>query len=387
MNPMLAKLASQRVAAEANARRAAVGHGQALGSALQASAAPIDASYNRGIVSSAAVNDALANRLNAAGGQAQGDLSAKLAQIGAQDTGEIAQTYQGAANAGFAGGAADLQALIAERAAAGAYQGKLPGIGLLEGNRDLGQALGEMRGEFGDRQQALEEQAVSQSFDLFNQFRGEKREDTQFQKEQLAAQQELYSKEKLALATLRATAIGKAEKMRFDAQMKDLDRRNAQEIARIRQETSMYGVDVRADTAANKPVSVTGPANQPYISVQGVQTRNPNWHGTWKNGRPVPPPSQPAGGSAAQRRLKNNQAASNLRRLLLNPQTQKAKQWVANASNEDLMRAVNGAIEQAGIGPNTPDGIRQRKAILKLLGIPSGPMGNPYYPGGSDGRK
>ena len=125
MNPMLARLAAQRVAAEANARQVAPQHIAALQGQLQQGAGKMDESYNRGIVASSTVNDALANRMNVQGGAAQSDLTAKLAQIGAQDTGQIAQTYQNAGNAGFATGSADLQQLIAERAAGGAYQAKL----------------------------------------------------------------------------------------------------------------------------------------------------------------------------------------------------------------------------------------------------------------------
>ena len=374
MNPMLSRLAAQRVAAEANARKTSVAHGDALSQALVQSAKPIDESYNRGIVASSTVNDALANRLNAQGGAAQQNLSSQLAQIGAADNQAVSGMYQGASNAGFASGAADLQQLIAERAAGGAYQAKLPGIGRLEGQRDLLQSLSEMRENFGEQERGLQDQASEQSFSLWNTLRGEKREDQVNRQEQLAAQQELYAKQKMALAALAATATTKAQERQFKAQQEALDRQNAQAIASIRADASMYGADVRATTAANKPVkppAAVGPANQRYIpDGKGGYKPNPNYA------------TGPGRGtnSAVQNRLKGNQAATNMRKLLLNPQTGKPKLWVQNASNDELVRTIDGAIEQAGISKGTPLAIKQKKAMFKLLGIPTGPQGNPYYP-------
>lgn len=375
MNPMLSRLAAQRVAAEANARQVAPQHVAALQTAMQVPAKAIDTAYDRGIQSSSAVNEALANRLGGVGQAAGADLTTKLAQIGAQGAGELENVYKGAANAGYAGGTADLQHLIAQRAEGAAYQAKLPGIAAIEGNRDLSQALSEMRQNFGEQERDYQDQAAEQSFNLYNQLRGEKREDQENTAQRIAAQQELYSKQKIALQALAASSQSKQEKMFFDSQMKALDRQNKIDLANIRAETSIYGVDTRAATAASKPVkgpALTGPANQQFITVNGKIVKNPNYK----------PGGGQAGGTPAQRRLKNNQAATNLRSLLLNPMTRQPKAWTKNASNEELMRTINGAIEQAGIGPNTPDGIAQRKAILKLLGIPSGPKGNPYYPGG-----
>lgn len=375
MNPMLSRLAAQRVAAEANARQAQSGHTAALQGALVQSAKPMDAAYERGVLSASAVNDALANRLNGQGGAAQTDLSAKLAQIGARDNGEIAQTYKDASNAGFATGAADIQSLIARRAEGAAYQAKLPGIAALEGNRDLQQALGEMRENFGKQEQDLTDSALEKSFDLWGTLRGEKREDVQNKAEQAFARYEATLKQKMALQALAATATTKAEKMAFDAQQAALDRQLKADIAQLNSDTRLA-----TDNGPAAP-KVTGAANQPFISVNGQPVKNPNWHGTWKGNTPVAPkPGQTTKTNpVVQNRLKGNQAAVNVRRVLLNPQTSRPRQWVVNAPtwSGEVLQQINGAIEQAGIDPNSPLGIKQRKAAFKMLGVPTGKNGNP----------
>jgi hypothetical protein len=373
MNPMLARLASQRVAAEANARQVAPQHIAALQGQLQVGAGQMDASNNRGIVASSAVNDALANRLGNQGAAAQGDLSAKLAQIGAADPGAIAETYKGAANAGFATGSADLQQLIAERAAAGTYQAKLPGIAALQGNKDLQQALSEMRQSFGEQEQSLQDQALEKSFGLWDQLRGEEREGQQSRQEALQAQQELHAKQKMALMALAATAQTNQEKMSFQAQMKALDRQNALTMAGIRADTARYGVDTRAATQAAKPTAqpkLTGAANQKYITVNGKVVPNPNY---------VKPGSgNKSGTPAVQTRLKMNKATNDINKLIFNPATQQQRQWVTNLDTwNELAPKINALIVQAGIAPNSPEGIKLRKAAYTRLGIPTGKNGNP----------
>jgi hypothetical protein len=374
MNPMLARLASQRVAAEANARQVAPQHIAALQGQLQVGASQMDASNNRGIVASSAVNDALANRLGSQGAAAQSDLSAKLAQIGAADPGAIAETYKGAANAGFATGSADLQQLIAERAAAGTYQAKLPGIAALQGNKDLQQALSEMRQNFGEQEQGLQDQALEKSFGLWDQLRGEEREGRQSRQEALQAQQELHAKQKMALMALAATAQTNQEKMNFQAQMKALDRQNQVALAGIRADTARYGVDTRAQTAANKPAAqpkLTGAANQKYITVNGKVVPNPNY---------VKPQTGPGRGTnpAVQLRLKMNKATNDINKLIFNPATQQQRQWVTNLPDWNaLAPKINSLLVQAGIPPNSPEGIKIRKAAYTRLGIKTGDKGNP----------
>jgi hypothetical protein len=373
MNPMLARLASQRVAAEANARAVNPQHIAALQGQLQVGAGKMDESFNRGIVGSSAVNDALANRLNNVGGAEQQNLSAKLAQIGAADTGAVQQMYQGASNAGFASGGADIQRLISERAAGGAYQAKLPGIAALQGNKDLQQALSEMRSNFAEQEQGLQDQAAEQSFALWDKMRGEKREDAQSRTEALAAQQELYVKQKLAMQALAATATTNQEKMMFTAQMKELDRQNQVALAQIRADTSRYGVDTRATTAANKPgkpPSLTGPANQQYITVNGQVVKNPNYKPAGGPGRGQSTP--------AQARLKRNRAVSEINKIFFNPKTQKNRAWVESADTTwgQIAAKINASIEAAGItDPNVAKAIRI--ATYKRMGVITGPQGNP----------
>lgn len=284
-SPLLAKLGAQRAAAEANARRAAEASGTALGNALQASGAPITQAYDTGIAQSAAVNEAVANRMNAAGGAASNDLKAKLAQISADPSTAtaVADTYRNASNAGYAGGAADLQHLIGRRAEAGAYQGKLPGIARLTANQGLERALSDFRGEFGAQEQELTRDALGKAFELYGGFRQEQ----QAAKEQKAREKqaliETAQRERASLRALAAASQTNAEKLKYQQQEKALDRQLKWDIAALNADTR-----IATDNPA-KPGAVTGPANQAWISSNGRKIKNPNWHGTWKGNTPVPP--------------------------------------------------------------------------------------------------
>lgn len=286
VSPLLTQLANQRALAEANARKVYGLHAGALESALTASSAPIIQSFDTGIASSAAVNDAVANRLNSQGGEAQESLAGKLAQISADPAAatEIAKTYSGASNAGFASGAADLQDLISQRAQAGAYQGKLPGFARLESSRDLAQALSEQRSEFGQRENELITGAQENAFNLWNQQRQEKAQAASAKEQALISAvsdaEERAWKQNQTLIALRATAQNKAQERAFTAQIEAANRRSKEEIAaanraynawKVQQGQAFTGAENEANrsaTAAQKAADRKAATERARIAAQ-----------------------------------------------------------------------------------------------------------------------
>ena len=290
-SPLLARLGQQRAAAEANARKAAEASGTALGSALQASGAPITQAYDTGIAQSAAVNEAVANRLNSAGGTAGDELKAKLAQISADPSTAtaVSDVYRNAGNAGYAAGGADLQHLIGRRSEAGAYQGKLPGIARLTANQGLERALSDFRGEFGAQEQELTRDALGKAFELYGGFRQEQQAAKEQKSREKQALIETAQRERASLRALAAASQTNAEKLNYQKMEKELDRQLKWDIAQL-------GANTRIATDnPPKPGAVTGPANQAWISKDGKKIKNPNWHGTWKGNTPVPPKAGTSG--------------------------------------------------------------------------------------------
>jgi hypothetical protein len=236
VNPLIQRLAQSKAQAEANARAAYAASTGQLEQGLMGTAAPITQAYNTAIGSSAAVNEAVADRLKGAGQSAGSDLAAKLAQIQADPStaNTLASQYAGAEGAGFASGAADLQHLLGQRAEAQAYTGKLPQIARIEGGRNLQQALSEGNAQFGERETALLEGAQEQAFNLWNKFREEGREDKSQKAAIAQANAERRSKERLALLALRDAATTRAEKRAYEVKLKNWERGN--EIADAREE-------------------------------------------------------------------------------------------------------------------------------------------------------
>lgn len=309
VSPLIQRLAAQRVAAEENARRVSGTHASALEQALGATAAPVAQSFDKAIGSSAAVNEAVANRLNNQGTTASSGLAAQLAQIGAnpETAQQLAQTYRGASGAGFAHGAADLQHLIGRGAEAASYTAKLPQIARLEANRDLAQALSQQRQTFGEQETELLTGAQKSAFDLWNQMRGEKAEAASAKEQALvkavADAEERAWKERQTLMALKATATNKAQERAFEAQLKALDRKSKEEIAAANRNLQAWKVTTQIENRPEKIAPVASAPNRPF-NPDG--SRNVNWHGTWQGDKPIPPkktdkPKSPTPPSVTQR--------------------------------------------------------------------------------------
>jgi hypothetical protein len=161
INPILAKITAAINARAANAGKAISGYTNDLAAKL--GQVDYGAPYAGAEQQQAGVDAALSQALAGGGlSDAQG-LQSRLAQIGEPGVvGDAANAVQGNAtgnsNAVLAGGSADLGALIAEKAAAGAFGLKQPGIARLAGLQDLAGANQTAQTQIGDQTAQVETQ-------------------------------------------------------------------------------------------------------------------------------------------------------------------------------------------------------------------------------------
>jgi hypothetical protein len=152
--PLLQQL-QQAIEARSRSGSAAIGgYTQQLGNLFSQVAPQTAGIYNEAIKQQSGTNTALANRLGSFGQGLAGEVGNKLAYAGpsgqsvASNTGVVGQ---GAANAGFAKGAAETGMLNAHSAAAQAYGAKLPGIAGLTGLQSVKQLQAQLSQEFADK--------------------------------------------------------------------------------------------------------------------------------------------------------------------------------------------------------------------------------------------
>lgn len=131
--------------------------------------------YDQNIAGDAAVSQSLADRLNNQGAAGSSDIAAKLAAISADPalaarvSGEVSQYGTGAANAGFAIGAADLNRLLSEKAHAKDYGAKLPGIAGQYGLQATQQLQGDTQRQISDAITQLQQKRPDLVMGLLNQ--------------------------------------------------------------------------------------------------------------------------------------------------------------------------------------------------------------------------
>lgn len=362
--PLFTELGNARGLAEQNARNAYGLHASNLESSLRTSGAAIPQAFDTAIGQSAKINEAIANRLSGQGQAASGGLAAALAQIQADPAGAtaLASQYQGAGNAGFVKDSADLQNLVAQRAQAASYQGKLPGIARLTANRDLENALSEQRGYFGEQEAGLRAGAADRAYDLYGQFREEDVVRKRDLAEQRQAALDRAAEEKMSLRALREAAVTQAEKNRYSAMEKELDRQLKRDLAQL-------DADVRV--ATNNPPkksAVTGPANQQWISVNGKKVKNPNY---------VPPknsPSSPNDSWLTPGSAKRDRAIQAGARAVIgtdgasfNPIVLRRLKQFPGSPDAIINTAINQALRAQGIPVNHASAKAIRKAIRQRL--------------------
>jgi hypothetical protein len=153
-SPLLQQLQQAIEARSQSGSNAIGGYTKELGG-LFSNVAPQTANiYNQAIQSQSGTNQQLADRLGAFGQGLQGEVGNKLGYAGAvgqQIAGQAGQTAQGAANAGFAKGAAETSMLNTHSAAAQTYGAKLPGIAGLTGLQSIKHLQQQLSQEFADK--------------------------------------------------------------------------------------------------------------------------------------------------------------------------------------------------------------------------------------------
>jgi hypothetical protein len=153
-SPLLQALQQAIEARSQSGSNAIGGYTKELGGLLSNVAPQTANIYNQAIQSQSGTNQQLADRLGSFGQGLQGEVGSKLGfagPVGQQIAGQAGQTAQGAANAGFARGAAETGMLNAHSAAAQTYGAKLPGIAGLTGLQNIKHLQQQLSQEFADK--------------------------------------------------------------------------------------------------------------------------------------------------------------------------------------------------------------------------------------------
>jgi hypothetical protein len=374
-DPILQQINAQyqreRDAAIARQQQMAAATDQAYASARD----PLANVYNSAIQQGTELENAVSNRLKGVGDSRSSDFAARLAQMGAPQTGaaqELATKYKGADAAGFAKGMNDVGRLVSRGAEARGFLEKQPGLARQQSQKDLSEELREMFEGYTDQTGELMANLPGQVQSIYDKLYGtasEERDDqnanawaqVKFIQEQIAANQEA----KVVAATLNDKKAARAAAANDKALNRELQRWKAE----LQAETSR---------ATDNPPT-------PTTKVMGNKTYQ--WDaasGTWKPIGPAPTsgttdPKNPNGRTPQQQRLRENAANSAIKSTFFNPQTGQPRKSLnlSNKSNNWIVGQINASLAENGIGKDTPVGVRIRKAWLQKLRIKSGPKGNP----------
>jgi hypothetical protein len=167
-SPLLQQLQQAIEARSQSGSNAIGGYTKELGSLFSNVAPQTAGIYNQAIQAQSGTNQQLADRLGSFGQGLQGEVGNKLGfagAVGQQIAGQAGQTAQGAANAGFAKGAAETSMLNTHSAAAQAYGAQLPGIAGLTGLQNIKHLQQQLSQEFTDKAGQISTHAQ----DLFSQ--------------------------------------------------------------------------------------------------------------------------------------------------------------------------------------------------------------------------
>jgi hypothetical protein len=365
-DPILAQINAQyqreRDAAIARQQQMAAATDQAYASARD----PLANVYNSAIQQGTELENAVSNRLKGVGDSRSSDFAARLAQMGAPQTGaaqELATKYKGADAAGFAKGMNDVGRLVSRGAEARSWLEKAPGLARQQSQAELATALQEMFSDYSDDTGELMANLPGQVQSIYDKLYGtasDERNDqnanawaqVKFIQEQIAANQEA----KVVAATLNDKKAARAA---------------AAEDKRLNRELQRWKAQLQADTS-------TANDNPPTPTTKVMGNKTYQWNGsTW-----VPIGPAPAGtgdedetvdtpGSAKRGRVVN--AINN--ELFVKGQK---RQWVTAAYNWNIVTTrINGVMRNQGVDPNSPLGIQLRKNAFTKLGVTTGPKGNP----------
>jgi hypothetical protein len=167
-SPLLQQLQAAIEARSQSGSNAIGGFTKELGNLFSNVAPQTAGIYNQAIQAQSGTNQQLADRLGSFGQGLQGEVGNKLGfagAVGQQIAGQAGQTAQGAANAGFAKGAAETSMLNTHSAAAQTYGAQLPGIAGLTGLQSIKHLQQQLSQEFTDKAGQISTHAQ----DLFSQ--------------------------------------------------------------------------------------------------------------------------------------------------------------------------------------------------------------------------
>jgi hypothetical protein len=153
-SPLLQQLQAAIEARSQSGSNAIGGFTKELGNLFSNVAPQTAGIYNQAIQAQSGTNQQLADRLGSFGQGLQGEVGNKLGfagAVGQQIAGQAGQTAQGAANAGFAKGAAETSMLNTHSAAAQTYGAQLPGIAGLTGLQNIKHLQQQLSQEFTDK--------------------------------------------------------------------------------------------------------------------------------------------------------------------------------------------------------------------------------------------
>jgi hypothetical protein len=344
--PLLADIArryaEQRSAAMQRQRATAAATQQAYTAARE----PLANVYNSAIGQATTLENAVSNRLKGQGESRTADFAAKLAQMGAPETGaaqELATTYQGADAAGFASGMSDVGRLVSRGAEARGWLEKQPGLAAQQSQAELAQALQELMSDENDEVGGITANIPGQVQELFDRMYGQADDRAKGQYEDkwtkikyLDDQRKQAQEDKII-----------AREMGNKAAEAAADR----ELKRIDQEIKMRGQDI---TVRGQNVTARGQD----LTDTRVRDLAP------KPGAPKPPkpPTVP------QRRV----AINSIYNTFLKPNQTgqlKDKFFYANPKHlqSKLVTSINSELKGQGINPNSPEGKAIRQAVLTRL--------------------
>jgi hypothetical protein len=362
-DPILAQINAQyqreRDAAIARQQQMAAATDQAYASARD----PLANVYNSAIRQGTELENAVSNRLKGVGDTRGTDFAARLAQMGAPQTGaaqELATTYKGADAAGFAKGMNDVGRLVSRGAEARSWLEKAPGLARQQGQADLSKELQEMFSDYSDDTGELMANLPGQVQGIYDKLYGTANDERDAQntnawkqvafiQEQIQANQE---------AKIVAQQLGD----------KKAARAAAAEDKRLNRELQIWKAQLSADTrvATDNP-----PA--PTTKVMGNKTyQYDQATGKWVviGNAPAGSGGGGAGGeTAAQKRLRQNQAKTDIRRELLNPNTQQLRQGWKGQPRGKIEAAINAILKDNGIPPGSPEGKNIRRSFTARLGF------------------
>jgi hypothetical protein len=223
------------------------------------------AAFGQATQASAANQDALRALLSGAGSSLSSELAGKLGQIGApeaatqQVAGGAATMGTGAANAGYASGAATTEKLIAQGANEQGYANTLPGVVALRGQQNVQELQAQTSQQLADKIAEIQSQAPGMAAQLFehlvdNEFqKALARQSGQFKGAQLTqdavykAQQTAYHKAILAYDKAKSKA-DRAEKAREARRRAAIAGKNAQTSAQRAAEQRRHDRQVELET-------------------------------------------------------------------------------------------------------------------------------------------